>query len=81
MKNNTLFRRIAAWLAILALPLAYANVGLALAAINFDLGGFGDMTYRIDLLVVHPVGAELTRWSMIADMLGFYLMLIPWRWL
>ncbi len=77
MENNVPLRRMAAWLAILALPLAFANVGLALAAINFDLAGFGNMAYGVELVAAHPLGVELTRWSMIADMLGFYLMLIP----
>ena len=42
MKNTLQLRRTAAWLAVWALPLAYANVGLALVAVDFDLATFGD---------------------------------------
>jgi len=80
------FRRVAAWLAIVAMPLAYANVGLALVAVGFDLGIFSDARAGLQLIARNPAGAVLTRWSMVADMLGFYLLLIPlalvlWDWL
>lgn len=76
MENDTL-RRIAAWLAVLAVPLAYANVGLALVAVNFDFSTFQEAALGFRVVVSHPAGTELTRWSMLSDMLGFYLMLIP----
>lgn len=69
--------QIAAWLAILAVPLAYANVGLALVAVDFDLSTFSETILGFRMVASHPNGAELTRWSMLSDMLGFYLMLIP----
>lgn len=86
MKDNKNLRRIAAWLAILALPLAYANVGLGLLAADFDLTAFEDAVQGFRSVASQPGGAELLRWSMIADMLGFYLMLVPlalvlWIWL
>jgi len=86
MKDNKHLRRTAAWLAILALPLAYANVGLGLLAADFDLTAFEDAVQGFRSVASHPSGAELLRWSMIADMLGFYLMLVPlalvlWIWL
>lgn len=77
MKKTWQLRRIAAWLAILALPLAYANVGLALIAVDFDLTAFRDLAYGFQLIIDRPGGAALLRWSMISDMLGFYLMLVP----
>jgi hypothetical protein len=64
-------------LAILALPLAYANVGLALLAVGFDLTAFEDLAYGFRLVASRPGGIALIRWSMLADMLGFYLMLVP----
>lgn len=86
MKGDKKFQHIAAWLAILALPLAYANVGLALLAIDFDLTAFADTTHGFQLAAGHPSGVELMRWSMITDLLGFYLLLVPlalvlWDWL
>ncbi|MBU0492646.1 MAG: hypothetical protein KKA73_27280 [Chloroflexi bacterium] len=85
MNHESRFHRTASALAILALPLAYANVGLALIAINWDLAAFSDAARGFQLVVSHPYGAELTRWSMLTDMLGFYLLLVPlalvlWRW-
>ena len=64
-------RRTAAWLAILALPLAYANVGLALVAVDFDLATFGDLERGFRMIATRPDGAGLVCWSMITDMLGF----------
>jgi hypothetical protein len=86
MKSILQLRRTAAWLAVWALPLAYANVGLALAAVDFDLATFGDFERGFRMIVTRPDGAGLVRWSMITDMLGFYLMLVPlalvlWDWL
>ena len=86
MKTPLHLRRVAAWLAILALPLAYANVGLALVAVDFDLPAFSDQVGGLRLVAGRPDGPELIRWSMISDMLGFYLMLVPlalvvWDWL
>ncbi len=86
MRTDRTFRRMAAWLAIFALPLAYANVGLALVAVGFDPSAFRDASVGLRLAAQHPGGAMLTRWSMISDMLGFYLMLVPlalvlWDWL
>ncbi len=80
------FRRVAGWLAIIAMPLAYANVGLALVAVGFDLGILSDAQAGLQIIARNPAGAVLTRWSMVADMLGFYLLLIPlalvlWDWL
>ncbi|MEA3396089.1 MAG: hypothetical protein U9R05_01325 [Chloroflexota bacterium] len=77
MREGKTFQRTAAWLAILALPLAYANVGLALMAIDFDLTAFADTARGFQLAASHPNGVELICWSMLADMLGFYLLLVP----
>ena len=76
-KNTLQLRRVAAWLAILAMPLACANVGLALVAVDFDLALFGDLASGFRVVVDRPDAPALLRWSMISDMLGFYLMLVP----
>lgn len=86
MRGDKRFQCTAAWLAILALPLAYANVGLALLAIDFDLAAFADTARGFQLAASHPHGVELIRWSMLTDMLGFYLLLVPlalvlWDWI
>lgn len=85
-KNTWQLRRVAAWLAILALPFAFANVGLALVAVDYDFTLFGDFASGFRAIADRPDGPALLRWSMISDMLGFYLMLIPlalvlWDWL
>jgi len=85
-KNTWQLRRVAAWLAILALPLACANVGLALVAVDYDLTLFGDFDSGFRVIADRLDAPALLRWSMISDMLGFYLMLIPlavvlWDWL
>ncbi|MBN1483538.1 MAG: hypothetical protein JXA37_02350 [Chloroflexia bacterium] len=70
-------RRTAAWLAIAACPLAYANVVLCLLAVNWDWKALGDLALGFQRAAEHPQGAELIRASMLANLLGFYLLLIP----
>jgi hypothetical protein len=46
--------QIAAWLSILAVPLAYANVGLALVAVDFDLSTFSETVLGFRIVASHP---------------------------
>jgi hypothetical protein len=64
----------AAILAIASLPLAVGNLVAMLATVHFDLSG---MTNPLILLHAGPAAAPLWRWSMILDIFGYYLPIVP----
>lgn len=70
MKKQASFRKTTGWLLILSVPLAFANF-----ALNGIAGGD-----EMDLYFFYKIGAEagqLTKWSWLADMFGYYLLLLP----
>jgi hypothetical protein len=77
------FQRFAASTAILASLIAIVSITLLAAALNFDFGASNDLTAALG---TGARGAALYRWSMILDMLGYYLLIAPlvlclWYWL
>lgn len=83
MIDERSFQRLAAVTAILSAPLAIASLVLVLAPVNFNFEAFE----KTDLFIsVGANGASVLRWSMVLDVLGFYLLLAPaafflWHWL
>ena len=75
MADENRLRRLAGWAAILAAVLAFGSTLLGLAAVNFNSAD----TYAnpSSMLALGARGAALLRWSSIADMFGFYLLLMP----
>ena len=70
MKNQESYRKTVGWLAILSVPFAFANF-----ALNGIAGG-----EEFDLYYFYKIGVEagqLTKWSWLADMFGYYLLLLP----
>ena len=83
MNNERSFQRLAAVTAIISAPLAFASVVAPLAAVDFNMEAFDDMSL---MLSTGSSGARLLGWGMVADIFGFYLILAPlalflWRWL
>jgi hypothetical protein len=83
MNNEHSFQRLAAVAAIISAPLAFGSLVLSLAPVDFDFEVFSDLTSFIS---VGASGANQLRWSMMLDMLGYYLLLAPvafvlWHWL
>jgi hypothetical protein len=81
--DNRSFRLVAAIAAILSLPLAYGSFVTGLLAVDFNMAALSE---PLLLIRTGPRGAELWRWSMLLDMLGYYLLIVPivlllWRWL
>ena len=85
MSDHRSFQRFAAVTAIVSFPLALASLVLStVPTINFispDVATNPALT-----LSVGADGANLLRWGMILDTLGYYLPLLPvalflWRWL
>jgi hypothetical protein len=73
--NPTLsFRRLAAVTAIISAPLALGCLALALLAAKFNFAAFGNPTIALGGGIR---AAELAYWSMLLDLLGYYLLLIP----
>jgi len=77
------FQRFASVTAILSAPLAFASTVLLFAAVNYNLETFDG---ALLLSQAGTAGARFAYWSMVLDMLGYYLLIAPlmlflWRWL
>jgi hypothetical protein len=68
------FPRAAALAAVISLPLAAGNLIAMLATVHFNLNG---MTDPLILLHAGKSAGTLWRWSMILDILGYYLAIVP----
>jgi len=68
------FTRLAAIAAIVSAPLAAGNLAAMLAAVHFDLSG---ITNPLVLLHAGQAAASLWRWSMVLDIFGYYLLIVP----
>jgi hypothetical protein len=68
------FARMAAVAAIVSLPLAAGNLLAMLATVHFNVDG---MTNPLVLLRAGKAAAPLWRWSMILDIFGYYLPIVP----
>lgn len=68
------FRSMAAIAAIVSMPLAIGNLVAMLVAAGGDLDALTD---PLILLHIGPAGAEWWRWSMILDLFGYYLLIVP----
>ncbi len=73
-RDDRSFHRAAAIAAILSLPLAAGNLLAMFATVHFNPDG---MTDPLILLHAGRGGATLWRWSMILDILGYYLPIVP----
>jgi len=74
MSDHQSFQRFAAVTAIVSFPLAIASVVLSGMAQNFS----PDLAANpVLMLTIGAGGANLLRWGMILDMLGYYLPFLP----
>lgn len=69
MLNQEKLRVLAAWSAILATPLAVGHMALLALA--------GDFSNPLALLSSGAAAAQTLRWSMVLDIFGYYLLLVP----
>ncbi len=74
LSDERSFPRMAAIAAIASLPLAVGNLLAMLATVHFDLNG---MTDPLVLLHAGRSAPTLWRWSMILDIFGYYLPIVP----
>jgi len=74
MIDDRSFSRMAAIAAIASLPLAAGNLLAMLATVHFNVDG---MTNPLVLLHAGTAAAPLWRWSMILDIFGYYLPIVP----
>jgi hypothetical protein len=68
------FAQMAAVAGIVSLPLAVGNLLAMLAAVHFNLSGITD---PLVLLRAGRTAAPLWRWSMVLDIAGYYLPIVP----
>jgi hypothetical protein len=74
MISDRSFSHTAAVAAIASLPLAAGNLFAMLATVHFNVNG---MTNPLVLLHAGAAAAPLWRWSMILDIFGYYLPIVP----
>ncbi len=68
------FDRVAVITAYLSVPVAFASMVIGLAATQFDLAVIDDPAL---VLRVGAAAAPSAYWSMICDLFGYYLLLLP----
>jgi hypothetical protein len=74
MTDDRSFPRMAAIAAMASLPLAAGNLMAMLATVHFNLSG---MANPLVLLHAGTAAAPLWRWSMVLDIFGYYLLIVP----
>lgn len=77
------FQRFAAVMAILSVPFSYILMVTLLQAVSFDLTVLGSPA---EFIAIGSAGATVFKWTMIGDVFGQYLLLLPlilflWYWL
>lgn len=70
MEQQESFRKVAGLLAIISVPFAFANFALT------GIAGNGEQDVY-NLLKAGEQAGNLMKWSWLADMLGYYLFLVP----
>jgi len=73
MEQQKSFRKIVGWLTLISVPFAFANFALTGIAGSGEQEAF-DIYY---LLKAGEQAGNLMKWSWLADMLGYYLLLVP----
>ncbi|MBU0559535.1 MAG: hypothetical protein KJ799_18430 [Bacteroidetes bacterium] len=74
MVNNNKFRNTVGWITILSGIVAFISYFLVAASVNFNFDFFSNPVIIFSIPDVH-IG--MLRWSMIADIFGYYLLLLP----
>ncbi|MBL7929644.1 MAG: hypothetical protein JNL47_09295 [Bacteroidia bacterium] len=70
----SLNKKLAGWTTILSGIIAFISYTLVAAAVNFNFEFFSDATL---IFSTEGVSSILLRWSMITDIFGYYLLLLP----
>lgn len=81
--QNDRFQRVAAVTAIIAAPFSYLLTFTLLQAVSFDFTILGSPS---ELIAIGKNGALVFKWTMVLDIIGQYLLLLPlilflWYWL
>ena len=74
MDDSIKFQRFAAITALVAIPLAIGQAVTSLMAVNYDRGLW---SHPNAIIAIGAAQAQILRWSMILDVFGDYLLLIP----
>jgi hypothetical protein len=74
MDDSIKFQRFAAITTLVAIPLAIGQAVTSLMAVNYD-GGL--WSHPSAIIAIGAAQAQILRWSMLLDVFGDYLLLIP----
>ena len=74
MPNNDPFRRQVGWITVLSGIVGFISYFLVAGAVSFNFDFFSNPVLIFSIPDVH-IG--MLRWSMIADVFGYYLLLLP----
>ncbi|MCP4105222.1 MAG: hypothetical protein GY749_06750 [Desulfobacteraceae bacterium] len=73
MEQQNSFRKVVGWLTIISVPFAFTNFAL-MAIAGSDSQDVSDFYY---FLKAGEEAGYLMKWSWLADLLGYYLLLVP----
>ncbi len=74
MDDKQSFQKVTAITTLLAGPLAWLSLVVGLIGVEYDFEVFSDVN---SLIAIGSEAAELIRWSLLLNMIGSYLLLIP----
>jgi hypothetical protein len=74
MNNNYSLSKITGWVTLLSGIVALISYYLVAASVNFNFDFFSNPA---SIFTTQGVSSEMMRWSMITDVFGYYLMLLP----
>lgn len=83
VNDSSQFQRVAAVSAIVSAPFSYLLTFTLLQAVGFDFTVLGTPS---ELIAIGTSGATVFKWTMVGDIIGQYLLLLPlvlflWYWL
>lgn len=74
MQNQSSYIKSTGWLTILSGVVALISYVLVAASVNFNFEFFSD---PVAIFTMTDVNIDMLRWSMITDVFGYYLLLLP----
>ncbi len=74
MEQQDLFKKVVGWLTVISVPFAFANFILTGIAGGNNSQDFSDLYFFIETGVE---AGSLMKWSWLADLFGYYLLLVP----
>ncbi|MBK8371062.1 MAG: hypothetical protein IPL20_06735 [Saprospiraceae bacterium] len=74
MENNNKYRKTVGWITILSGVVGFISYFLVAGSVNFNFDFFSN---PVLIFSMQDVNIAMLRWSMITDIFGYYLLLLP----